>query len=183
MNIWISARKERQRTKGLAGLATSKRRPARFRFWALVGTFPNHKQLCHQNYHQITQNIQVHDLFQVGYHQIAAVTKVGKITKSLHQSMGWQKREHLQETIDFSMKYMGFSCNFPLKPINWNNMKQSSKITQNHQPVGVCWSDWWHWWPSPPQPSPEIQSSGPRPGRVHGATNMRQYMVIFNWLL
>ena len=27
-------------------------------------------------------------------------------------------REHLQETIDFPMKIMGFSCNFSLKPIN-----------------------------------------------------------------
>ena len=34
-------------------------------------------------------------------------------------SLGWLKRENIQETIHFPMKIMGFSCDLSLKPINW----------------------------------------------------------------
>ena len=53
-------------------------------------------------------------------------------------SMGWLKRENLQETIDFPMKIMGFSCNFSLRPINW---------MVSHLPVShVIATKWYAWY-------------------------------------
>ena len=80
-----------------------------------------------------------------------------KSAKVLFQWIGL--REHLQETIDFSMKYGVFRLKFSLNPIHW-----SCRFLVLFRSLCRCCHNWertncrWNSWQRPPHVGPTIQN-------------------------